>query len=64
VAHGRATWDFETLAVVQFVIEDFHPFNPGRMAQTMEELRRQFGHHFDHIEDVDSWVTAVRRGEI
>jgi hypothetical protein len=63
-AHGLAVWDATTLEVTKFEIQDFDPFSAQRTTEAFAELREQYGRYFDEIDDVDAWVSAVRRGDI
>lgn len=40
------------------------PVAPGTATQALAALREEFGQYFDQIEDVDAWVSAVRRGDL
>jgi hypothetical protein len=66
--HGAAVWDALTLEVTKFEIQDFDPFGASAVTGANHEevaaLREQFGSYFDKIDDVDAWVSAVRRGDI
>jgi hypothetical protein len=63
-AHGLAVWDALTLEVTRFDIQDFESFAAGAASESLTALREQFGSYFDQIDDVDDWVSAVRRGDI
>jgi hypothetical protein len=63
-AEGEAVWDGMTLEVTRFEILDFEPIEVEGMSEGLKELKDQFGHYFDQIDDVDAWVSAVRRGDV
>lgn len=62
--HGLAVWDATTLEVIKFEIQDFESLLESSSTQAIAALREEFGHYFDQIDDVEAWVSAVRRGDI
>lgn len=64
VAEGEAVWDGLTLEVTRFEILDFQPLDVEGMFESLKELKDRFSQYFDQIDDVDAWVSAVRRGDV
>ncbi|MEM7126266.1 MAG: hypothetical protein AAF702_08075 [Chloroflexota bacterium] len=59
---GVATLDFETLAITDFEITRFIAQRTLSPSQGFKELRKNFGHYFDDIADVDAWSHEIRHG--
>jgi hypothetical protein len=59
---GDALIDGITLKKKDFAIEGFELWRPMKAAESLGVLRREFGHFFDEIEDVEAH-TKAKRGE-
>ncbi len=59
---GDALIDGVTLKKKDFAIEGFELWRPMKAAESLGVLRREFGHFFDEIKDVDAHIRA-KRGE-
>jgi hypothetical protein len=61
--YGAAQWNSETLEIIEFEIHRVVQYQPTSPAQAFREIRRDFGHLFDDIEDPNAWVNKIRYGE-
>lgn len=58
---GTASWNPHNWEIKEFRIESFTPNNIKTPEQTMNELRELVGRYFDDIDDVESYVSSIRR---
>lgn len=57
---GHATWNFETLKIESFRIEELLDYSPTIVTQAFDELRKVMGNFADSINDVDEFVREMR----
>ena len=60
---GEALWDPVLEKIISFKAYNFRPFNPERAGEVIEELSKEFGQYFNHIEDAVQYVKELRGGE-
>lgn len=58
---GTAAWNPHSWEIRKFHIETFTPSNIKTPEQTMNELRGLVGQYFNDIDDVESYVSSIRR---
>ena len=60
---GNATWDYETLDIIDFEITDVLPYHHTSPTKAFAEIREKFGKYFDAIDDPEVWVQQLRNDE-
>lgn len=59
---GIAKWNALTYEIKQFNIVSLNDYQPESLTQTFTELREQFGDYFNDIDDVNAYVSSLRKG--
>ncbi len=59
---GVAEWNFSTSEIAEFEIRRLVAARRPKPAQAFKQLRQQFGHLFEKIDDVDAWTRQTRHG--
>jgi hypothetical protein len=60
--HGTATWNLETFEIEKFIVEDISDHEKSVPSKAFEELSKLVGDSFDHVEDVNHFVSEMRYG--
>ncbi|GAK50692.1 hypothetical protein U14_01925 [Candidatus Moduliflexus flocculans] len=60
---GTAKWTPDTLELEEFQIEEIIDYQETSAVEAFQELSQLLSSQFENIADVESFVTAVRRGE-
>lgn len=59
---GNATWDFQSLKLLQFEITSFEVFKNADPHETLSKISSLIGHKFEDITNVEEFVDNLRKG--
>jgi hypothetical protein len=60
---GQATWDAQDGSIVYFRVQEILHYQPGKIRDAFEELRKTAQGAYDELADVDTWTQQVREGD-